>query len=166
MRGFGLKVGVVSKGRFAGRIRELVTGQAMLERVIEPMLRTREALRAEYHALHRAMLGIVREDTTCRRLMTVPEVGAVVAIMLRAREALRAEYHRASLRSVFTTIADSAAFTCRVSSNTTSSPAFVRPACSHCDSGPASTQAALQRSAQPSRSRPVACRSDRGWQSP
>ena len=44
----------------------------MLERVIEPMLRAREALRAEYHALHRAMLGMVREDTACRRLMTVP----------------------------------------------------------------------------------------------
>jgi transposase len=37
-------------------------------------------LRAEYHALHRAVLGIVREDTTCRRLMTVPGVGALVAI--------------------------------------------------------------------------------------
>jgi transposase len=80
LRGFGLKVGIVSKGRFAGRIRELVAGQAMLERVIEPMLRAREALRAEYHALHRAMLGMVREDTTCRRLMTVPGVGALVAI--------------------------------------------------------------------------------------
>ena len=80
LRGFGLKVGVVSKGRFAARIRELVTGQAMLERVIEPMLRAREALRAEYHALHRAVLGIVREDTICRRLMTVPGVGALVAI--------------------------------------------------------------------------------------
>src|SRR5512145_2082768 len=44
---------------------------------------------------------------------------------------------RASLRSVFTTIADSAAFTWRVSSSTTSSPPCVRPACSHCDSGPA-----------------------------
>ena len=52
----------------------------MLERVIEPMLRAREALRAEYHALHRAMLGIVRDNATCRRLMTVPGVGALVAI--------------------------------------------------------------------------------------
>src|SRR4051794_20583905 len=80
LRGFGLKVGVVSKGRFAPRIRELIGGQTMLERVIEPMLRAREALRAEYHALHQAVLGIVREDTTCRRLMTVPGVGALVAI--------------------------------------------------------------------------------------
>src|SRR4051795_11634945 len=80
LRGFGLKVGVVSKGQFAPRIRELIGGQTMLERVIEPMLRAREALRAEYHALHRAVLGIVREDTTCRRLMTVPGVGALVAV--------------------------------------------------------------------------------------
>jgi transposase len=80
LRGFGLKVGVVSKGRFAIRIRELVTGQAILKRVTLPMLRAREALRAEYHAPHRAMLGIVRGDPTCRRLMTVPGVGAVVAI--------------------------------------------------------------------------------------
>src|SRR3954467_7061586 len=56
LRGFGLKVGVVSKGQFAPRIRELIGGQTMLERVIEPMLRAREALRAEYHALHRAVL--------------------------------------------------------------------------------------------------------------
>jgi transposase len=80
LRGFGLKAGAVSKGRFAVRIRELVTGQPMLERVIEPMLRAREALRAEYHALHRATLGIVRDNATCRRLMTVPGVGALVAI--------------------------------------------------------------------------------------
>jgi transposase len=80
LRGFGLKVGEVSKGRFAARVRELVTGQPMLERVIEPMLRAREALRSEYHVLHRAILDIVRADETCRRLMTVPGVGALVAI--------------------------------------------------------------------------------------
>jgi transposase len=80
LRGFGLKVGAVSKGRFAARIRELIGGQPMLERVVEPMLRAREALHQEFHTLHRAMLGIVRHDTVCRRLMTVPGVGALVAI--------------------------------------------------------------------------------------
>jgi hypothetical protein len=38
-----------------------------------------------------------------------------------------------------TTIAESAALTCRVSSSTASSPAPVRPACSHWESGPASS---------------------------
>jgi transposase len=80
LRGFGLKVGAVSKGRFATRIRELIAGQPMLERVIEPMLRARDALNAEFHALHRAMLAIVRDDAVCRRLMTVPGVGALVAL--------------------------------------------------------------------------------------
>ncbi len=80
LRGFGLKLGEVSKGRFAARVRELVTGQPMLERVIEPMLQAREALRTEYHVLHRTVLAIVRADTACRRLMTVPGVGALVAL--------------------------------------------------------------------------------------
>src|ERR671912_1520233 len=52
LRGFGLKLGEVSKGRFAARVRELVAGQPMLERVVEPMLRAREALRAEDQVLH------------------------------------------------------------------------------------------------------------------
>src|SRR5918998_6954751 len=80
LRGFGLKLGIVSKGRFAARVRELVAGQPTLERVAEPMLRAREALRSEYLALHRAVLAIVREDAACRRLMTVPGVGALVAV--------------------------------------------------------------------------------------
>jgi len=80
LRGFGLKLGEVSKGRFAARVRELATGQPMLERVVEPMLRARDALRSEYLTLHRAVLAIVREDAVCRRLMSVPGVGALVAV--------------------------------------------------------------------------------------
>ncbi|HEX2074916.1 MAG TPA: IS110 family transposase [Geodermatophilus sp.] len=80
LRGFGLKLGEVGKGRFAARVRELAAGQPTLERVVEPMLRAREALRAEYQVLHRAVLAIVREDAVCRRLMSVPGVGALVAV--------------------------------------------------------------------------------------
>ncbi len=79
LRGFGLKVGPVGAAGFERRIRELVAGQATLERVMEPMLRARQALRAEYATLHRDLLRIVRTDDVCRRLMTVPGVGAVVA---------------------------------------------------------------------------------------
>jgi transposase len=84
LRGFGLKVGAVSKGKFETRIRELVAGQAMLERVAEPLLRARAALRAEYATLHRDLLRTVREDAVCGRLMTVPGVGAVVAMTFRS----------------------------------------------------------------------------------
>ena len=75
LRGFGLKLGETTRSRFAGRVRELAAGQAMLEAVAEPMLRAREALRTEAAALHRRMLAIVREHEVCRRLMTVPGVG-------------------------------------------------------------------------------------------
>ena len=44
LRGFGLKVGEVSRGRLAARIRELVSGHTMLERIAEPMLTARETL--------------------------------------------------------------------------------------------------------------------------
>jgi transposase len=80
LRGFGLKVGQVSRGRYEARIQELVTGHPMLEPVAAAMLHARASLRAEYGKLHRMLLGIVRDDTLCRRLMTVPGVGPVVAI--------------------------------------------------------------------------------------
>ena len=80
LRGFGLKVGEVSKGQYATRVRTLVAGHAMLEQIAEAMLHAREALRTEFGKLHRAMLAIVRTDEVCRRLMTVPGVGALVAV--------------------------------------------------------------------------------------
>ena len=94
LRGFGLKLGEVSKGRFAARVRELVAGQPMLERVVEPMLRAREALRCEFHVLHRAVLAIVRKDAVCRRLMSVPGVGALVAITFTSAVDDPARFHR------------------------------------------------------------------------
>jgi transposase len=84
LRGFGLKLGEISKGRFEARVRELVAGQVTLERLAEPMLRARAALRGEYAALHRELLRIVRTDEVCRRLMTVPGVGAIVAVTFKA----------------------------------------------------------------------------------
>src|SRR3954470_10370125 len=50
LRGFGLKLGEVSKGRFAAAAPRLVAAQPMLEQVAEPMLEAREALRREFHA--------------------------------------------------------------------------------------------------------------------
>src|ERR1700693_1715852 len=76
LRGFGLKMGEVSKGRFAARVRELAGGHAMLG--------AREALRTEYARLHGEMLAIVKPDPVCRRLMTVPGVGALVAITFKS----------------------------------------------------------------------------------
>ena len=80
LRGFGLKVGVVTRKGFEGRIRELVTGHITLERIAGAMLSARATLKVEYEKLHKSVLTIVREDAVCRRLMTVPSVGPLVAI--------------------------------------------------------------------------------------
>src|SRR3954464_2814351 len=83
LRGFGLKVGEVTKAKFAARVRELAAGQAMLETVTEAMLTAREGLLAEFMTLHRRMLALARADAVCRRLMSAPGGGALVAITFR-----------------------------------------------------------------------------------
>ena len=76
LRGYGLKVGEVSRGRFEARIRELIAGHAILSMVIDAMLTARAALWSEFTKLHREMLRIARADRVCQRLMSAPGVGA------------------------------------------------------------------------------------------
>lgn len=84
LRGFGLKVGDVSRSKLPARIHELATGHAMLEKIVEPLLAAREARWGKSAKLHREVLLIVKEDQVCRRLMTVPGVGALVSLTYRA----------------------------------------------------------------------------------
>jgi transposase len=84
LRGFGLKVGHVTDRSFERRIRELVTGHAMLEQIAEAMLAARATLLSQFNKLHKAVLDIVRHDDVCRRLMTTPGVGAIVAITYKS----------------------------------------------------------------------------------
>ena len=84
LRGFGLKVGHVTRNTFEGRIRDLVTGQAMLKQIAEAMLAARTALLTQFNKLHKAILKIARDDEVCRRLMTTPSVGALVAITYKS----------------------------------------------------------------------------------
>jgi transposase len=71
LRGFGLKMGVVTRKGSEARVRELSGGQAMLERITSAMLEARAALWREFEQLHREMLRIVRDDEICRRLMSI-----------------------------------------------------------------------------------------------
>ena len=84
LRGFGLKMGETTRGRFEHRVLELVAGHAALEQVMRPLLRARDALRRELADPHKQTLAVAREDAVCRRLMTVPGVGAVVSLTYRA----------------------------------------------------------------------------------
>lgn len=84
LRNFGLKVGAISRGRFELRIRELSAGNPMLEAATEPMLRARSALRQELAGLERHVHQLAQADPVCRRLMSMPGIGAVVALTYRS----------------------------------------------------------------------------------
>ena len=84
LRNFGLRVGVVSPGHFEARVRELVVGHPTLGAIVAPLLAVRRVLREQFAVLHKMVLDQVRSDRLCRRLMTVPGVGPVVALTFRA----------------------------------------------------------------------------------
>jgi len=84
LRNFGLKVGVAGAVKFEARIKELIADIPDLAGMVEPLLVVRRVLREQLGILHRRLLTIVRDDEVCRRLMTVPGVGPVVALTYRA----------------------------------------------------------------------------------
>ena len=84
LRNFGLKVGVVGAAKFEARIKQLVDNLPDLALLVEPLLVVRRVLREQIAILHRRLLDIVRDDEVCRRLMTIPGVGPVVALTFRA----------------------------------------------------------------------------------
>ena len=84
LRNFGLKVGAISRGRFEHRIRELAEGNVMLETATAPMLRARASLRLELAGLEKLVRQMAQDDPVCVRLMTMPGVGAVVALTYRS----------------------------------------------------------------------------------
>jgi len=111
LRNFGLKVGVVGKVKFEARIRELVENLPDLAVLVEPMLIVRRTLREQIVILHRRLLAIVRvreqivilhrrllaivrDDEVCRRLMTTPGVGPVVALTYRATVDVPARFRK------------------------------------------------------------------------
>ena len=83
LRNFGLKVGMVGTVKFEGRIKELVADIPDLAGMVEPLLIVRRVLREQLGILHRRLLVIVQDDEVCRRLMTIPGVGPVVALTYR-----------------------------------------------------------------------------------
>jgi transposase len=80
LRGFGLKVGRTTPKRFAGRIRDLVAGQATLEGMAVSLLAVHEVMRREFGSLGKRVRSMAREDARARLLMSAPGVGAIVAL--------------------------------------------------------------------------------------
>jgi transposase len=102
LRNFGLKVGMVGTARFEARIKDLIENFSDLAVLIEPLLVVRRALREQLGILHGRLLAVVRDDDVCRRLMTVPGVGPVVALTYRATVDVPARFRKSkSVGAVF-----------------------------------------------------------------
>src|ERR1700726_4524762 len=84
LRNFGLKVGTAGGSRYEARVRQLVPGFPRLAGGAEPLLNVRRVMRQQFAVLHKMLLDTVRDDPVCRRLMTAPGVGAIVALTYRA----------------------------------------------------------------------------------
>ncbi len=62
LRGFGLRIGEISKGQFAAWVLTVIAGHVMLGKIAKATLRVWEALQTEFARLHRATLSITHED--------------------------------------------------------------------------------------------------------
>jgi len=80
LRGFGLKVGSTTSGRFAKRIHELAAGHQNLQLVAEGLLAVHAVLLREFQAFDRQVRGLARQDEKASQLMTAPGVGPIVAL--------------------------------------------------------------------------------------
>jgi len=81
LKGFGVKLGRVGKGRFGERVRErLFIEHPRLLDLVEPMLKAREALLVHERTLDRRVVSVARGNAVCRTFMTSPGVGPVTAL--------------------------------------------------------------------------------------
>lgn len=83
LRNFGMRVGVTSKANYEDRIRVLIATDRYLQIAVEPLLVARQAIREQFTVLHKAVVGVAREDKVCQRLMTAPGVGPLVALTFK-----------------------------------------------------------------------------------
>src|ERR1700747_612988 len=102
LRNFGVKVGIVGSARFEARVKELIENLPDLAVLVEPLLVVRRVLREQLGILHRRFLAVGRAADLCRRLMTVPGDGPVVALTYRATVDVPARFRKSkSVGAVF-----------------------------------------------------------------
>ena len=81
LKGFGIKLGRLGKGRFGERVRErLVVDHPQLLELFEPVLEARQALFVQEKVLDAKVVTMARADAVCRVLMSTPGVGPVTAL--------------------------------------------------------------------------------------
>ena len=77
---FGIKLGTAKRRTFSQRVRELTADLPRVAAILDVLLQAHAAMLASLDRLNRMVLEIAHEHAVCRRLMTVPGVGAVVGL--------------------------------------------------------------------------------------
>jgi transposase len=80
LRGFGLRPPRLLRERWSDAVRQLIGAHPMLSAAIEPILAARDQLAEQLAHLDKLVRDQARHDPVCRRLMTVPGVGTIVAL--------------------------------------------------------------------------------------
>ena len=82
---FGIRLAVkVPHGAYDAAVRPLVEAEPLLAHALLPLLEARQVLYRTYLKLDNEVKAVVRTDAVCRRLMTVPGVGAITALSFKA----------------------------------------------------------------------------------
>ncbi len=76
---FGLRLGEVGGGKFDARVRELIEGQPGLLLSAGPLLTTLACVRDQIAEIDTLLTRGAKDDPVCRRMMTIPSVGAQTA---------------------------------------------------------------------------------------
>jgi transposase len=71
------------KKHYDAQVRKLAEDNPHMGAWMGPMMRVRDALRAEFEILDKTVKDIAGQDPICRRLMTAPGVGPLVALTYR-----------------------------------------------------------------------------------
>lgn len=80
LKTFGRVLPKKLRASYINSVREVVEGDAVLEPIVMPMLKTIAATMEQLHVYDRAVHRIAREDETASHLMTVPGVGPIVVL--------------------------------------------------------------------------------------
>ena len=79
LKPFGIRLGKVKAGDFDRRVRELAEPWPLLLEALDSLLTVRLRVIDEIELLDRRLLALTENDVACRRLMSIPGVGAIAA---------------------------------------------------------------------------------------
>lgn len=85
LKTFGIKLGTVTSVVFSAKVKDAIACEdAVVKGTMLALLQARDGLMAEEKTLDMQCTTIARQDSVCKRLMTVPGVGILTALAFKA----------------------------------------------------------------------------------